>query len=111
MNSKNRFVCLVYSIISVVVASALPSHAAAPCALSTTSPSVTVCTPAPNALVQSPVHVSAGTTDSNTVTTVQIYVDNKLYTQVKAATIDSFVNLPVGYHLITVQGWDTTGTS
>ena len=111
MNTKSRLVHIVCSFAVIVTASTLPAHAAAPCALSTASPSVTVCTPAPNALVQSPVHVSAGTTDSNTVTTVQIYVDNKLYTQVKAATIDSFVNLPVGYHLITVQGWDTTGTS
>ena len=111
MNNKSRLVHIVCSFAVIVTASTLPAHAAAPCALSTASPSVTVCTPAPNALVQSPVHVSAGTTDSNAVTTVQIYVDNKLYTQVKAATIDSFVNLPVGYHLITVQGWDTTGTS
>lgn len=82
---------------------------ASPCALSTTNPSVTVCTPSPNALVQSPVHVVAGTTDSSTVTAVQIYVDYKLYTQVNASSIDAFVNLPVGNHLIAVKGWDTTG--
>jgi phospholipase C len=95
----------------VVLGYSLPAHAAAPCTLSTTSPSVTVCTPSPNALVQSLVHVSAGTTDSNIVTAVQIYVDNKLYTQVNAASIDTFVNLAVGNHLITVQAWDTTGIS
>ena len=88
-----------------------PSYAAAPCTLNTTSPSVTVCTPAPNTLVQSPVHVVAGTTDTNTVTTVQIYVDNKLYTSAKSSTIDTFVNLPVGPHNVVVQGWDTTGKS
>lgn len=88
-----------------------PAQAAAPCPLSTVNPSVTVCTPSPNALVQSPVHVVAGTTDSNTVTTVQIYVDNKLYTQVKANTIDTFVNLSVGNHSVTVQGWDNAGKS
>jgi len=111
MNTKSRLVYLIFSFVALVIASALPAHAAAPCTLSTANPSVTVCTPSLNALVQSPVHVVAGTTDSNTVTTVQIYVDNKLYMQVKAASIDSFVNLPVGNHLITVQGWDTTGTS
>ena len=84
---------------------------AAPCTLSTTSPSVTVCTPTANALVQSPVHVVAGTTDSHTVTAVQIYVDNKLVQQVNASTIDSFVTLPMGAHLVTVQGWDNTGAS
>src|SRR6266498_2017805 len=113
MNLKDRFGRLIhiyiYVFAAVVFGFTLPAHAAAPCTLSTASPSVTVCTPAPNALVQSPVHVTAGTTDSNAVTTVQIYVDNKLYTQVKAASIDTFVSLPVGNHLITVQGWDTTG--
>ncbi|HEV2699054.1 MAG TPA: Ig-like domain-containing protein, partial [Terriglobales bacterium] len=58
--------------------------AAASCTLSTTSPSVTVCAPTANGLVQSPVHVVAGTTDSHTVTAVQIYVDNKLTQQVNA---------------------------
>ena len=60
---------------------------AAPCSLNQTNPSVTVCTPAPNALVQSQVNVVAGTTDSHTVTTMQIYVDSKLVYQVKASTL------------------------
>jgi len=85
------------------------SYAAAPCTLNTTNPSVTVCTPSPNSLVQSPVHVVAGTTDSNTVTAVQIYVDSKLNQSVKSSTIDTFVTLPVGPHNIVVKGWDTTG--
>ncbi len=87
------------------------AHATAPCTLNQTNPSVTVCTPAPNALVQSLVHVVAGSTDSNPVTTMQVYVDNKLTYQIKATTVDTFVNLAVGNHLITVQGWDTTGIS
>ena len=87
------------------------AYATAPCTLNQTNPSVTVCTPAPNALVQSLVHVVAGSTDSNPVTTMQVYVDNKLTYQIKATTVDTFVNLAVGNHLITVQGWDTTGIS
>lgn len=88
------------------------AHATAPCTLNQTNPSVTVCTPAPNALVQSLVHVVAGSTDSNPVTTMQVYVDNKLTYQTKASIVDTFVNLAVvGNHLITVQGWDTTGIS
>src|SRR5207245_5732994 len=84
------------------------AHATAPCTLNQTSPSVTVCTPAPNALVQSLVHVVAGSTDSNPVTTMQVYVDNKLTYQIKATTVDTFVNLAVGNYLITLQGWDNT---
>src|SRR2546423_8999492 len=45
------------------------------CTASTVNPSVTICTPAPNTTVSSPVHVVAGTTDSKTVQFMQIYVD------------------------------------
>lgn len=87
------------------------AYASSPCPLSTTNPSVTVCTPTPNALVQSQVNVVAGSTDSHTVTAMQIYVDNKLIYQVKASTVNTFVTLPAGYHLVTVQGWDNTGAT
>ncbi|HJU12489.1 MAG TPA: alkaline phosphatase family protein, partial [Candidatus Binataceae bacterium] len=63
------------------------------------------------ALVQSQVNVVAGSTDSHTVTAMQIYVDNKLTYQVKASTVNTFVTLAAGYHLITVQGWDNTGAT
>jgi phospholipase C len=102
------------SLVVVVAGLALltPSTAeAALCPLSQVNPSVTVCTPAPNALVQSMVHVQAGTTDSSTVTTMQVYVDNKFTSSVKASTLDTFVTLAVGNHTITVQAWDTTGRS
>src|SRR5207237_8520077 len=45
------------------------------CTASTVNPSVTICTPAPNATVTSPVHIVAVTTDSKTVQFMQIYVD------------------------------------
>jgi phospholipase C len=90
----------------------IPAHAASPCPLNQTNPSVTVCTPTPNALVVSPVNVVAGSTDSHTVTAMQIYVDNKLVPPtVKASTINSFVVLAPGNHLITVQAWDSTGAT
>lgn len=87
----------------------ISASAAVPCPLSQTNPSVTVCTPAANALVQSQVNVIAGSTDSNTVTAMQLYVDNKLVYKVSAATLNTFVTLPIGHHLITVQGWDNKG--
>lgn len=94
-----------------MLAGAAVSVFATPCALNPQSPSVTVCTPSPNSLVQSPVHVVAGSTDSNGVTAMQVYVDNKLVSSFKSTTVDTFLNLAVGHHLITVQGWDTTGHS
>jgi len=87
------------------------ANATPPCTLNQTNPSVTVCMPAPNALVQSLVHVVAGSTDSNQVTAMQVYVDNKLVYQANAPTAETFVSLAVGYHLITVQGWDSTGAT
>ena len=99
-----------FGVICIAAASS-PAFAASPCPLSQVSPSVTVCSPAQNALVQSQVNVVAGSTDSNAVTTMQVYLDSKLVYQNKASTVNTFVSLPVGYHLITVQGWDTTGAT
>src|SRR6266699_323873 len=99
-------VCAVFSMFVGV-----ESANAALCTLNQTNPSVTVCTPTPNALVQSLVHVVAGSTDTHPVTTMQVYLDNKLSYQVNASTVDTFVNLAVGNHLITVQGWDNTGVT
>ncbi|HEY7353291.1 MAG TPA: alkaline phosphatase family protein [Terriglobales bacterium] len=84
---------------------------ALPCPLSKTDPSVTVCTPTPNALVQSQINVVAGTTDSHPVTAMHIYVDSKLVYQVKATSVNTFISLGVGHHLVSVQGWDNTGKS
>jgi len=71
--------------------------------------SVTVCTPTQNAIVATPTHVQASTTDSNTVTTMQIYVDNALIYQVNAASLDTYIKLAIGNHLVTVQAWDSAG--
>src|SRR5437867_7547407 len=90
-----------------VLAFLVPHSAAALCPLSQVNPSVTVCTPAPNALVQSMVHLVAGSTDSNPVTSMQIFVDGTLTQTFKGTTtVDTFVALAVGYHTITVKGWD-----
>ncbi|MCU1272559.1 MAG: hypothetical protein JWN74_3853 [Acidobacteriaceae bacterium] len=86
-------------------------YASAPCPLSQTNPSVTVCTPAPFDKVQSPVHVVAGTTDSNPVTTMYVYVDSKLKYKVSASTLDTFLNLPIGHHWIIVQAKDSTSAT
>jgi phospholipase C len=107
MRFPDRFIAVaLFCLISI--SSALASS---PCPLSSTNPSVTVCTPSPNALVESLVNVVAGSTDSHTVTAMQIYLDNKLVYQVHSSTVNTFVSLPVGYHLITVQGWDSTGAT
>ncbi|HWH56711.1 MAG TPA: alkaline phosphatase family protein [Terriglobales bacterium] len=111
MRTRQTFVSITFALSFLALCSTGSAQAASPCPLSTTNPSVTVCTPTPNALVQSAVNVVAGTTDTNTVTAVQIYLDNKLYTTVHANSVNTFVTVPIGYHLITVQAWDSTGAT
>jgi len=102
---------VVTALFSMSVSLVCAHSAAALCPLSQVDPSVTVCTPAPNALVQSMVHVVAGTTDSNTVTSMQVLVDGQLVQTFKgSSTVDTFVSLAVGLHTITVKGWDKNGS-
>src|SRR6266446_8625013 len=91
---------------------AISLNASAACQPGPTDPSVTVCTPTQNLIVPNPTHVVASTTDSqHKVTAVQIYVDNVLMTKVNANTIDAYINLAVGNHLVTVQAWDDSGAT
>src|SRR5438445_4547974 len=91
---------------------AISLNASAVCQPGPTDPSVTVCTPTQNLIVPNPTHVVASTTDSqHKVTAVQIYVDNVLMTKVNANTIDAYINLAVGNHLVTVQAWDDSGAT
>src|SRR5437867_6079676 len=85
---------------------------ASTCTPGPTDPSVTVCTPTQNMIVPTPTHVQASTTDSlHKVVAVQIYVDDALITQVNADTIDTYINLAIGNHLVTVQAWDDSGAT
>lgn len=80
------------------------------CTPKTQNPSVTVCMPTVNSIAAiSPVHVIAASTDSYTVTTMQVYVDSVLKYQVSQSTVNTYIPLATGNHLVTVQAWDTTG--
>jgi phospholipase C len=79
----------------------------AQCTLNTQNPSVTICKPANNATVSSPVNVVAGTTDSNTVSYLQIYVDGAKVYQVNAKTLNTNVSMTNGAHRVTVQAKDS----
>lgn len=99
------FFCIVFMAVM-----AAPTRAAATtCTPGTVNPSVTVCAPTQNAIVGTPAHVVASTTDSSPVTAVQIYLDNTLVYQVSASTVDTYINLSLGNHLVTVQAKDSTG--
>lgn len=65
--------------------------------------------PFDDAVVASPVHIQATTTNDSPVLTMQIYVDGVLKYQTKAATVDAAVPMTTGLHNVTVQSWDTAG--
>jgi phospholipase C len=81
-----------------------------PCTLSTTNPSVTICAPGDGATVTSPVNVVAGTTDSNTVTKMEIYLDGVGVYGVAANQLNASIPISSsGTHRVAVQAWDNIG--
>lgn len=108
-----RWFAPVVDLMAVILAVLLlaPMASAASCSLSSVDPSVTVCTPTQNQWVGTPAHVVAGSTDSQMVTVMQIYVDGTLVYHVNANSLDTYINLALGNHLLTVKGWDAGGRS
>jgi len=83
---------------------------AAPCTLNPISPSVTICTPASGATLNSPVSVAAGTTNNAyPVTAMILYVDNEIAYKVQANQLSTSVTLSSGDHNLTVNAWDSSG--
>lgn len=93
-------------LLSLVVVAAPRGYA---CTLSTTNPSVTICSPSNNATVSSPVNVVAGTTDTNSVKYMQIYVDGTKVYQVYANQLNTSLSMSSGTHRVTVQASDSAG--
>lgn len=96
--------------LALVIALACP-HVMAMCALSSTSPSVTVCTPTNGLGVSSPVHIIAGSTDTHSVTLMQVYVDGVKKYEVKANNIDTSLAMTAGSRRVTVQAKDSIGST
>jgi VCBS repeat-containing protein len=67
---------------------------------------VTICQPGANTTVSSPVQVIAGTTDTRTVTLMQIYLDGKKVYEVKASSLNTSLTMSAGTHRLTVQAYD-----
>jgi phosphatidylethanolamine-binding protein (PEBP) family uncharacterized protein len=97
---------LSFLMVVLVACALLPAAARAQCTLNTTDPSVTICTPANNATVSSPVHIVAGTTDSHTVIAMKIYVDGVSQFSGTSNSIDTSLAMAAGTHRITVKAWD-----
>ena len=82
-----------------------------PCTLSTVNRTVTICTPANNATVTSPVNVVAGTTDSNNVTAMKLYLDGIAVFSTSSNQLNTTISISTsGTHRIAVQASDSAGT-
>jgi hypothetical protein len=82
----------------------------ASCVLSSTDPSVTICTPAPNSTVTSPVKIVAGTTDSaSTVTNTLVWVDGVKQWTASGGSLNTSLAMSTGTHRVTVQAKDSSG--
>lgn len=80
-----------------------------PCTLNTANPSVTICSPAANATVGSPVHIVAGSTNSAGVTNMKIYLDGVAKYSIASNKIDTSLAIANGTHRLTVQSFDKLG--
>jgi hypothetical protein len=83
----------------------------AACQKNLVDPSMTVCRPQEATFSNSPLHIVAKGNSSNTVTDINVYVDNVLKGQFAASSIDKFFTLPNGSHFVVVKGFDSTGAS
>jgi hypothetical protein len=81
------------------------------CALKSTIPSVTVCSPAAGATVRSPVTIIAGTHSSRHVRVLQVYVDGKKQYQANLSAVEVKLPMTAGKHRFTVQAIDTANAT
>jgi hypothetical protein len=81
-----------------------------PCTPSSADPSVTICTPALNATVTSPVSIVAATTDSAAaVTNMFVWADGVKKLTVPGGTVNTSLPVASGKRRITVQAKDSAG--
>ncbi|MGB6931204.1 MAG: carboxypeptidase regulatory-like domain-containing protein [Acidobacteriaceae bacterium] len=71
---------------------------------------VTICSPANNATVTSPVSIMAQATDSATVADTQVYIDRVEQYQVAGSSVNTSLSLTAGTHRLSVLAQDSAGT-
>ncbi len=89
--------------------SSCPGAAALALPMSDFFNTVNVSAPLPNAVVYSPVHIQATTTNASPVYAMQIYVDNKLAYQTSGNSVNTSLSISAGQHYVVVQSWDKAG--
>lgn len=74
---------------------------------------VKICTPAPDAIVESPVRITAAATAplGRSVVAMRIYVDNTDVYTVHAASVDASITMSGGRHFLAVVAYNSDGTA
>jgi len=81
------------------------------CATPSSALSVTVCLPAQNASLSSPVQVLANSWAPDSIAAIQVYIDDNLVFDDPTATwLNQNFDLAPGSHNIVVKAWDANGT-
>src|SRR5215813_8472000 len=71
--------------------------------------SVTVFSPANNAVSGSPVHAVASASAANPITAMRVYVDNQAAYTIQANHLDTYLPMAKGSHFLVFQAWDSKG--
>jgi hypothetical protein len=80
------------------------------CTLNTASPSLTLCVPAVNATVSSPVHIVGIANDSNHIKNIIAYINWSKVKQVdNSSEFNQYITLPAGTHKLSVEVTDAAG--
>jgi PKD repeat protein len=77
----------------------------------TTTRTIVMTSPTPNSTVSGSLHVTGSASGPAGVSIMQIYIDGNLKYQVTASSVDSWLNLSIGKHRVTLKAWDSTGAS
>lgn len=77
--------------------------------INTGATSIGIMTPSSGSTVSTTLEVSATASGSNSITAMQIYVDNVRKASSQAGSIHANVPVAAGRHNITAQAWDSTG--
>ena len=82
------------------------------CTAGTVTPSITECLPVTNTYLNSPLKVTAKTTDTaHTVTTMQVYLNNALATSQAGNSLNYSATEPDGNYFVVTKAWDSSGVS
>ena len=84
----------------------------ATCTAGLLSPSITECVPVDYTYLNSPLHVTARTTDNDrTVTTMQVYLNNALAISQPTNYLNYSTTLSDGDYFVVTKAWDSTGAN